>query len=100
MMQPDVKEYIEMSIARRFDSMSMRLDRIQESIDHYSSGFPGDDPTGHRIYHESLIEKNKAYADLGRKLLFELTKWGLIGFLGWLAIAGWHDIVSTIRGSK
>lgn len=96
-MDDQTKEYIDMSIARQFDSMRMDIKAIREMIDHYASGFPGDDPTGHRVYHESLIERNKAYADLGRKLLFELAKWGLIGFIGWLLIAGWHDILNTVR---
>lgn len=99
-MEEAVKEYVELQIDRKLDSIRTDVKRIIEIMDHYESGFPGDDPVGHRQYHESLIERNKAYTDLGRKLLFELAKWGLIGFIGWLLVAGWGDIVHTVRNSK
>lgn len=99
-MDQQMQDYLELSIDRKLDSIRTDVKRIMEIVDHYKSGFPGDDPLGHRQYHESLIERNKAYADLGRKLMFELAKWGLIGFIGWLLVAGWHDIISTIRSTR
>lgn len=103
-MDGDVKEYIdtrlEIGIDKKLDSIRTDVKNIQSMMSRYASGFPGDDPDGHRKYHESLIERNKAYTDLGRKMLFELTKWGLVGFIIWIAAAGWHDILNTVRSSK
>lgn len=95
-----MEKFVELSIDRKLDSIRTDVKSIREMVNRYASGFPGDDPDGHRKYHESLIERNKAYTDLGRKMLFELAKWGLFGFIGWLLIAGWHDITSVIRGGK
>jgi hypothetical protein len=99
-MEDQMKEFVEISIDRKLDSIRTDVKSIQAMLTRYAAGFPGDDPDGHRKYHETLIERNKAYTDLGRKLLFELAKWGLIGFLGWMLVAGWHDVVTTVRNSK
>jgi len=48
------------------------------------SAFPDGDTLGHREYHLAMMEAAKNRAEFWRKLLFELTKWGLLGFLGWL----------------
>lgn len=55
-----------------------------------SDGKP--DIAGHRSYHESLIDQAKARTEFWRKLLFEITKWGLIGFIAW----GAHEIVLLV----
>lgn len=54
-------------------------------------GFPGGDPSGHRAYHEAIIRRAEQRAEFWQKLSVELAKWGLIGFLGWLAVAAYHE---------
>jgi hypothetical protein len=62
------------------------------------AGYPLDkdgkpDTSGHRSYHEALIEQAKNRTDFWRKMTFELTKYGLIGFAVWAAIQLWAAFV-------
>lgn len=59
--------------------------------------FPADDPAGHRAYHDELIAAEKARKEFWQKLFFELAKWGLLGFAGWLIVAGWSAL---LKGPK
>jgi hypothetical protein len=93
-------EILEMDIAQKFDSISIHCKRIEAMINRYASGFPDDDPEGHRKAHESLIRRNERISALCDKLLFEIAKWGLLGLLGWVIYAMGHEIVSTFRGVK
>ncbi len=61
------------------------------------SAFPGGDMSGHRIYHEALIEQARARRDFWRKMTFELTKWTLIGFVGWIVVQAW---IGLLKGPK
>lgn len=61
-----------------------------EEIAKVRSAFPGGDMMGHRAYHEEVIAQIKDRREFWKKLSFELAKWGLIGFLGWLVIQVWH----------
>ena len=56
-----------------------------------AAGFPDGDPDGHRRYHEAEIKRIERRADLWQKMRLELAKWGLIGFLGWAAVALWQQ---------
>ncbi len=51
--------------------------------------FPEGDPDGHRRHHEAVIkaaeDKSKFWADMR----LSVAKWGVIGFLGWLALNSW-----------
>lgn len=51
--------------------------------------FPNEDPEGHRRYHEAEMNYMEARAEFWRKLLFEVSKYGLIGVVGWLAYTVW-----------
>jgi hypothetical protein len=51
--------------------------------------FPNGDMQGHRLYHESIIARNREVATFFKKLTFELAKWGLIGVLTFLIYAAW-----------
>jgi hypothetical protein len=51
--------------------------------------FPEGDPLGHRVKHEADIQAAKDRAEFWKKLLFEISKWGIAGVLGWLAYAAW-----------
>ena len=51
--------------------------------------FPEGDADGHRKAHEAQMQAIEARAEFWRKMLFEVSKYGLIGVLGWLAIKIW-----------
>jgi hypothetical protein len=51
--------------------------------------FPAGDPEGHRKYHEDEMKFMEARADFWKKMLFEVTKYGIFGVLGWLAYITW-----------
>lgn len=58
-----------------------------------SDAFPEGDPKGHRRHHEAVIAKAEARAAFWKKLLEEISKYGLIGFLGWLVTLAWSGFV-------
>lgn len=62
-----------------------------------AAGFPDSDPIGHRRYHEAEIKRIERRAEFWSKLFLELSKWGLAGFLGWVAVTLWHEF---IKGPK
>lgn len=51
--------------------------------------FPEGDPEGHRKYHEASIMKAEANAKFWQTMSLELSKYGLLGFLGWALYALW-----------
>lgn len=64
------------------------------------AGYPLDkdgkpDIAGHRSYHEELIEQERARTEYWRKMTFELTKYGLIGFALWALTQLW---IAFVRG--
>ena len=48
-------------------------------------------------YVDSLIKKNNRWADAFEKISQSTITWALIAFLGFLAMAVWHDIVAAIK---
>lgn len=68
-----------------------------QRLESLASGFPSGDPAGHRRYHEAEIKRIERRAEFWSKLLLELSKWGLAGFLGWVAVTLWHEF---IKGPK
>lgn len=58
-----------------------------------SDAFPGGDSTGHREAHLAWIKKAEESAAFWRKMREELTRYGLIAFLGFAAIALWQSFL-------
>ena len=54
-----------------------------------AKAFPGGDPEGHRKAHEDEMATIAARADFWKKMLFEVTKYGLLGVVGWVAYQLW-----------
>lgn len=54
------------------------------------SAFPDGDADGHRKRHELELQNLKSKIEFRDKMLFELTRWGLFGMLGWLAVVAWR----------
>ena len=59
-----------------------------------SEAFPDSDPELHRRIHEADLKKAEARAEFWQKLLLELCKYGLLGFVGWAAIALWKTFLA------
>lgn len=62
--------------------------------------FAGGDPGVHKAWHEAQIQEalSKAEAakekrDFWKKMMFELTKAGLLGFAGWMLITLWRGFL-------
>ncbi|HSD36075.1 MAG TPA: hypothetical protein VLC92_01120 [Rhodocyclaceae bacterium] len=73
------------------------LERLEEKIDRVTQAFPGGDPEGHRKYHDAVIKRLEARTAFFEKLLYELVKYGVIGFCGWAFVAGW---TALLKGPK
>ncbi len=63
----------------------------------FADAFPNADLAGHRNYHDAVIQKERARKEFFQKLTFELAKWGLIGFVGWVVANLWMDF---LKGPK
>ena len=62
---------------------------LLSAVEALKRGFPNDDPDGHRLYHEAVIETERARKEFWQRLTFELAKWWLLGFIGWSATQLW-----------
>lgn len=58
-----------------------------------ADAFPEGDPKGHRKHHEAVIAKAEARAAFWKKILEELSKYGLLGFFGWLVTLAWSGFI-------
>lgn len=56
--------------------------------------FPEGDPDGHRRHHELVIKQAEEKAEFWQKMRYELSKWGLIGFLGWVVVQLWNGVLA------
>lgn len=61
------------------------------------AGFPDGNPEKHAQAHVDEAEAAKVRKDFWNKMLFEVTKYGLIGFVGWLAFTLWG---AFLKGPK
>ena len=75
------------------EDMHQRAELSSSQIEELRHAFPADDPAGHRAYHDEVIATARARKEFYQKLLFELAKWGLLGFIGWMVLAGWRDFL-------
>ena len=75
------------------EDMHRRAEGTEKQIIELRHAFPADDPAGHRAYHDEVIAIARARKEFWQKLLFELAKWGLLGFAAWLVVAGWRDLL-------
>lgn len=55
--------------------------------------FPSADPDGHRAAHEAQMRAISDRADFWKKMLFELSKFGLLGFIAWAGLALWRNFL-------
>ena len=55
--------------------------------------FPGEDPDGHRKFHEEQMQIVADRAEFWKKMRFEICKWGIAGLLGWLVVIAWRAVL-------
>jgi hypothetical protein len=65
--------------------------------DYVMRAFPGDDPDGHRAAHEAWIKRADASTKFWTDLRASVVKWGVIGVLGFIAVATWK---AFLQGPK
>lgn len=58
-----------------------------------ANAFPDGDVNGHRAAHEAWIKKVDESAAFWREMREELTKYGLIAFLGFVVVAAWQSFL-------
>jgi hypothetical protein len=58
--------------------------------------FPEGDAAGHRLMHEKQMQALENRAEFWKKMLFEVSKYGLIGVVGWMAIKLWAAFVAGL----
>ena len=62
-----------------------------------TKSFPGGDADGHREAHEAQMRAIQDRAAFWSSMLKEITKYGILGVLGWLAYHAW---VAFLQGPK
>lgn len=81
--------------AKLTEHMLLEPVKVGEDIaDAMARAFPSKDPTAHRKYHESLIQKAEEKAEFWKKMRVEIGKWGLISVLSFLALSVWRSFLS------
>jgi len=73
------------------------MSELVAAVERLIRAFPNEDPDGHRLAHEEMIATIRARREFWQKLVFEITKYGLLGALGWAAIALWG---AFLKGPK
>lgn len=55
--------------------------------------FPEGDPDGHRAAHEAWIRREESKTRFWEKMVFEITRWGVLGVLGWMLYHLWKAFI-------
>jgi len=85
------------------EKLQEKVEDLQKAVEEQTTlalaGYPLDkdgrpDTSGHRSYHEEIIEQAKARTEYWRKMTFELSKYGLIGFVLWAATQLWAAFIA------
>ena len=93
-----VHDKIEAMDARLTQHMTDETLTLAEEIANLmNKAFPQGDPAGHRLEHELRMQESKDRADFWKKMLFEVSKYGLIGVVSWLAFVAW---AAFLKGPK
>ena len=58
-----------------------------------TNAFPEGDPSGHKRAHEEQMQAISDKAEFWRKMRFELSRAGLVGFLVWATVQLWHGVL-------
>lgn len=69
------------------------MEKTQEKL---MSGFPASDVDGHRRYHQTVIEWREHRNKMLRETLSKLIGAGVLAGCGWLLLAIWQTIKTTV----
>lgn len=83
--------------AERHDALGAKITGNDALIKALFEGFPDKDPRGHHDYHIEVIAEVKRRKEFWSKMLAELVKYGLLGFIGWLFTLAW---AAAVKGPK
>lgn len=96
----DIAHQLAAEFRVEISKLNDRIGALTDSVTSYTEkqadalhGFPNDDPDGHRRHHEAEIQAALDRGEFYRKLRFELAKWGLIGFAGWVVFQLWQGLL-------
>lgn len=94
--------YVMQEINKRVQALDDRLSKqthdatlklAEEIATLMCKSFPQGDPDGHRAAHEAWIKREEDKTEFWKKMRFEVSRWGIIGLLGWLAIVAWKAVL-------
>lgn len=91
------------AVLEAIKQLSIRLEKHMDDEEKHIKGlrndflnaFPDQDPAGHLTAHQLWIAETKRKAEFWEKMKFELTRWGLMGFIAWVVIQLW---LSFLKG--
>jgi hypothetical protein len=66
------------------------IEELSEKVDQVLDGFPKGDPGSHRRYHESIINRNEARAELYKTVRAELITKGMWAAIVLVCSAVWY----------
>jgi len=99
---PETILYVMQEIHKRVEALDERLSKqthdatlklAEEIASLMCKSFPEGDPDGHRAAHEAWIKREEDKAEFWKKMRFEVSRWGIMGLLGWLAIVAWKAVL-------
>lgn len=66
-------------------------EEVENSVNRvFERAFPDGDPEGHKLHHELVIKREEQRLEFWMSMKKEVTKWGLVGVLGFLAVSAWQ----------
>lgn len=89
-------------VHRKIEDMDKRLTQhmtdetlllAQEIAKLMNNAFPGSDPAGHRTFHEAQMQVIADRATFWKAMRIEISKWGLIGMLGFILVSVWRHLL-------
>jgi hypothetical protein len=69
----------------------------QEIATLINTAFPSNDPQGHKAYHEAQMQAAADRAEFWKTMRTEISKWGLLGFVGWIVVTAWRAFLMGPR---
>lgn len=88
--------HIESSAEHR-EAIAAKITGSEHIVATILEGFPNKDPRGHCDYHIDEMAAIARRKEFWSKLLSEVTKYGLIGLLGWIFMTLW---TAALKGPK
>jgi hypothetical protein len=88
-MKQDLRDHIQ---TEPQDWANLMEDTLGKAFPAGADGRP--DLNGHRSAHQEMIDGLRARREFWQKMVFGITQYGLLGFLGWLLYHAWIAFVN------